>query len=153
MILPPASFKEEAKTNQKFAESIPGFLGQVADMGTGVVYPISDEQQNQRISQIDQRVKISHKLLRIMKHYQKFNEQALRQLIGKAVDNSIVEILPAVIDRAVTIAKKTTTQLVIKDFAYDGDYIRLLRAADLIVQNLAGSLGLVTCRGPLNNSL
>jgi CCR4-NOT transcription complex subunit 1 len=50
-----------------------------------------------------------------------------------AVDNSIVEILPAVIDRAVTIAKITTTQIVIKDFAYDGDYIRLLRAADLIV--------------------
>ena len=88
-----------------------------------------------------------------MRCYQDFNEQALRKLVGLAVDNSIVEILPAVIDRAVTIAKITTTQLVVKDFAYDGDFMRVLRAADLIVQNLAGSLGLVTCRGPLSNSL
>jgi CCR4-NOT transcription complex subunit 1 len=43
--------------------------------------------------------------------------------------------------------------LVLKDFAYDGNYRRVLEAADLIVQNLAGSLALVTCREPLRMSL
>lgn len=73
--------------------------------------------------------------------------------MGNAVDNSIVEILPPVVDRSVTIALITTRELVLKDFAYDGDYKRVLKAADLIVQNLAGSLALVTCREPLRVSL
>jgi hypothetical protein len=58
-----------------------------------------------------------------------------------------------VVDRSVTIALITTRELVLKDFAYDGDYNRVLKAADLIVQNLAGSLALVTCREPLRMSL
>ena len=73
--------------------------------------------------------------------------------MGSAVDNSIVEILPPVVDRSVTIALITTRELVLKDFAYDGDSKRVLKAADLIVQNLAGSLALVTCREPLRVSL
>jgi hypothetical protein len=81
------------------------------------------------------------------------NEQVVRRLVGNAVDNSIVEILPPVVDRSVTIALITTRELVLKDFAYDGDYKRVLKAADLIVQNLAGSLALVTCREPLRVSL
>jgi len=48
----------------------------------------------------------------------------VRKIVGKAVDDSIVEILPPVVDRSV-----------------------------LIVQNLAGSLALVTCREPLRMSL
>ena len=73
--------------------------------------------------------------------------------MGNAVDNSIVEILPPVVDRSVTIALITTRELVLKDFAYDGDFERVIKAADLIVQNLAGSLALVTCREPLRMSL
>lgn len=74
-------------------------------------------------------------------------------MVGGAVDSSIVEILPPVVDRSVTIALITTRELVVKDFAFDGDPERILRAADLIVQNLAGSLALVTCREPLKMSL
>ena len=77
----------------------------------------------------------------------------MRKLIGNAVDNSIVEILPPVVDRSVTIALITTRELVLKDFAFDGDYERVLKAADLIIQNLAGSLALVTCREPLRMTL
>jgi len=77
----------------------------------------------------------------------------IRKLVGNAVDNSIVEILPPVVDRSVTIALITTRELVLKDFAFDGDYHRVIKAADLIVQNLAGSLALVTCREPLRMSL
>lgn len=81
------------------------------------------------------------------------NEYQIRKVIGDAVDSSIVEILPPVVDRSVTIALITTRELVIKDFAYDGDYRKILQASDLIVQNLAGSLALVTCREPLRMSL
>lgn len=73
--------------------------------------------------------------------------------MSKAVDSSIVEILPPVVDRSVTIALITTRELVLKDFAFDSDITKILRAADLIVQNLAGSLALVTCREPLKMSL
>jgi CCR4-NOT transcription complex subunit 1 len=74
-------------------------------------------------------------------------------MVAESVDSSIVEILPPVVDRSVTIALITTRELVIKDFAYDGDAEKILKAADLIVKNLAGSLALVTCREPLKMSL
>jgi len=54
-------------------------------------------------------------------------------MVGSAVDNSIVEILLPVVDRSVTIALITTRELVLKDFAHDGDYAKMLKAADLIV--------------------
>jgi len=80
-------------------------------------------------------------------------ETQIRKLIGDAVENSIVDILPPVVDRSVTIALITTRELVIKDFACDGDPDKVLRASAHIVQNLAGSLALVTCREPLKISL
>lgn len=81
------------------------------------------------------------------------SEAQIKKLIGDAVDSSIVEILPPVVDRSVTIALITTKELVVKDFAHDGDPNKILRAADLIIQNLAGALALVTCREPLKMSL
>jgi CCR4-NOT transcription complex subunit 1 len=74
-------------------------------------------------------------------------------MVADAVDSSITEILPPVVDRSVTIALITTRELVLKDFAFDGNFNKILKAADLIVQNLAGSLALVTCREPLKMSL
>lgn len=41
----------------------------------------------------------------------------------------------------------------LKDFAFDANPDKILKAADLIVQNLAGSLALVTCREPLKMQL
>lgn len=76
---------------------------------------------------------MSNELLHIFSKFQNFNELSLRKLVGNAVDNSIVEILPPVVDRSVTIALITTRELVLKDFAFDGDYERVLKAADLIV--------------------
>jgi CCR4-NOT transcription complex subunit 1 len=59
-------------------------------------------------------------------------------LISEAVISSIDEILPPVVDRSVTIALITTRELVLKDFAFDGNFNKIQKAADLIVQNLAG---------------
>jgi CCR4-NOT transcription complex subunit 1 len=77
----------------------------------------------------------------------------IRALVIEAVDASIVDILGPVVDRSVTIALITTRQLVLKDFAFDGNTNKVKEAADQIVQNLAGSLALVTCREPLRISL
>jgi len=74
-------------------------------------------------------------------------------MIGEAVESSINEILPPVVTRSVTIALITTRELVLKDFAFDGDLEKLSSAIDNIMQNLAGALALVTCRDPLRLSL
>jgi len=85
------------------------------------------------MSQISQRVTVSNDLIHFFQRFKGFNEHRVRKLVGTAVDNSIVEILPPVVDRSVTIALITTRELVLKDFAYDGDYERVIKAADLIV--------------------
>jgi CCR4-NOT transcription complex subunit 1 len=83
----------------------------------------------------------------------KVTENDFRQMIGEAVESSINEILPPVVTRSVTIALITTRELVLKDFAFDGDLEKLSSAIDNIMQNLAGALALVTCRDPLRMSL
>jgi len=53
----------------------------------------------------------------------KFNltQDQIRSVVIEAVDASIVDILTPVVDRSVTIALITTRELVLKDFAYDGN--------------------------------
>lgn len=53
----------------------------------------------------------------------KFNlsQDQIRSVVSEAVDASIVDILTPVVDRSVTIALITTRELVLKDFAYDGN--------------------------------
>ena len=58
-----------------------------------------------------------------------------------------------VVERSVTIACKTSQELVRKDFATEGDINRVRKAAHLMVSSLAGSLALVTCREPLKASV
>lgn len=107
----------------------------------------------QQMNLIQKNVTVSNEVIVFFNQFKHFNERKLRKLVGQAVDNSIVEILPPVVDRSVTIALITTRELVLKDFAYDGDHNKVMQAADLIIQNLAGSLALVTCREPLRMSL
>jgi len=57
----------------------------------------------------------------------------LRKIVAEAVDLSIIEILPPVVDRSVTISLITTRELVLKDFAFDYNWSKILKAADLIV--------------------
>jgi CCR4-NOT transcription complex subunit 1 len=60
-------------------------------------------------------------------------ENTLRRIIADSIDRSIQEILPPVVDRSVTIALITTRELVLKDFAFDPNPDKILKAADLIV--------------------
>jgi CCR4-NOT transcription complex subunit 1 len=80
-------------------------------------------------------------------------EEHISKAVHDAVDKSIHEILTPVVERSVTIALITTRELILKDFAYDSDETKISAASTHIVQNLAGSLALVTCREPLRMQL
>ena len=77
------------------------------------------------------------------------DDRSINDFLTRAVEESIEEILKPVVDRSVTIALITTKELVLKDFAYDNSCERISEASEHIIQSLAGSLALVTCREPL----
>jgi len=54
------------------------------------------------------------------------SEQQVCKAIGDAVDKSINEILTPVVERSVTIALITTRELILKDFAYDKDEMKII---------------------------
>eukprot|EP01114_Cavostelium_apophysatum_P013415 TRINITY_DN3247_c0_g1_i5.p1 TRINITY_DN3247_c0_g1~~TRINITY_DN3247_c0_g1_i5.p1 ORF type:complete len:2234 (+),score=701.16 TRINITY_DN3247_c0_g1_i5:75-6776(+) len=77
----------------------------------------------------------------------------LSKLVFRAIDRAVREIIQPVVERSVTIASITTRELVTKDFATEIDEVKMRKAAHLMVQNLAGSLALVTCKEPLRVSM
>ena len=77
----------------------------------------------------------------------------LKRVVPIALDRAIREIIQPVVERSVTIACITTKEIVLKDFAMEGDEGKLRKAGQLMVANLAGSLALVTCREPLRSSV
>ena len=77
----------------------------------------------------------------------------LKRIVPVAVDRAIREIIQPVVERSVTIACITSKELVVKDFAMEGDETKMRKAAQLMVSNLAGSLALVTCKEPLRGSV
>ena len=87
-----------------------------------------------------------------MKYYSA-KEIDLKTIITRAVDDSIQEIVEPVIDRAVKIAKVTTKQLILKDFAYECNPDRFRESSYNVVKNMAGPLAHVTCREPLKASM
>ncbi|GAA5875884.1 hypothetical protein JCM8547_001694 [Rhodosporidiobolus lusitaniae] len=78
---------------------------------------------------------------------------SLKRLICVAIDRAVREIIAPVVERSVTIAGISTRELTMKDFAMEGDEGKMAGAAHLMVQNLAGSLALVTCKEPLRLSM
>lgn len=81
------------------------------------------------------------------------NNTALKRLVFVAIDRAVREIIAPVVERSVTIAGISTRELTMKDFAMEGDEEKMRTAAHLMVQNLAGSLALVTCKEPLRISM
>ncbi|KAF9576644.1 hypothetical protein EC968_006992 [Mortierella alpina] len=83
-----------------------------------------------------------------------FNERpTLKRLVHIAIDRAVKEIVAPVVDRSVTIAGISTREMIIKDFAMEPNEEKMRKAAHLMVQNLAGSLALVTCKEPLRVSM
>lgn len=77
----------------------------------------------------------------------------LKRILAQAVDDAIREIISPVVERSVTIATISTSQLIVKDFAMEGNEEKVLAAAHNMGQTLAGNLALVTCKEPLRVSL
>ncbi|XP_020592534.1 CCR4-NOT transcription complex subunit 1 isoform X2 [Phalaenopsis equestris] len=76
-----------------------------------------------------------------------------QRIIQVAMDRAIKDIVAPVIQRSVTIASRTTKELVLKDYAMESDDNVISRAAHLMVGTLAGSLAHVTCKEPLRIAL
>jgi len=77
----------------------------------------------------------------------------LKNIFLEAAQRAITEIIAPVVERSVTIAAISTSQLVEKDFAMEPDPDRLLSSAHNVVKALSGSLALVTCKEPLRMSI
>uniref|UniRef100_A0A452YUC8 CCR4-NOT transcription complex subunit 1 domain-containing protein n=1 Tax=Aegilops tauschii subsp. strangulata TaxID=200361 RepID=A0A452YUC8_AEGTS len=75
------------------------------------------------------------------------------KIMDVALDKAIKEIIGPVIQRSVTIATRTTKELILKDLAMESDDSAVSRAAHLMVGTLAGSLAHVTSKEPLRVAL
>ena len=77
----------------------------------------------------------------------------VKDIVYRAFDLAIQEIIAPVVERSITIASISTAQLVQKDFATEVDGEKMRSAARQMVKSLAGSLALVTCKEPLKLSI
>jgi len=75
------------------------------------------------------------------------------KIMDLALDKANREIILPVIQRSVTIATRTTKELILKDYALESDNSTITRSAHLMVATLAGSLAHVTCKEPLRVAL
>ncbi len=78
---------------------------------------------------------------------------AFKRIALHAIERAVREIINPVVERSVTIAGISSRDLLMKDFGMEGDDSKLRQAAHLMVQKLAGSLALVTCKEPLRTSM
>ncbi|ONK63797.1 uncharacterized protein A4U43_C07F19040 [Asparagus officinalis] len=77
----------------------------------------------------------------------------VHRIMQMAMDKAVTEIIAPIIQRSVTIASRTTKELVLKDYAMESDENAVSRAAHLMVATLAGSLAHVTCKESLRVAL
>ncbi|KAL1311432.1 hypothetical protein AAFC00_001593 [Neodothiora populina] len=81
------------------------------------------------------------------------SQQQLKTIFLDAAQRAITEIIAPVVERSVTIAAISTTQLIEKDFAMEPNPEILQKSAHNVVKALSGSLALVTCKEPLRMSI
>ncbi|KAJ9610519.1 CCR4-NOT core subunit cdc39 [Cladophialophora chaetospira] len=81
------------------------------------------------------------------------DQAMVKNIIYRAFDQAIQEIIAPVVERSITIASISTAQLVAKDYALELDVEKYRLAARQMVKSLAGSLALVTCKEPLRMSI
>ena len=77
----------------------------------------------------------------------------LRNIFVSVAQQAIYEIIAPVVERSVTIAAISTSELIQKDFATEVDVDKLLSSAHTMVKKLSGCLALVTCKEPLRMSI
>ncbi|GAB7361968.1 hypothetical protein MBLNU230_g2005t1 [Neophaeotheca triangularis] len=80
-------------------------------------------------------------------------QTSLEGIFINAAQAAIHEIIAPVVERSVTIAAISTSELIQKDFATEVDVDKLRSSAHTVVKALSGSLALVTCKEPLRMSI
>lgn len=81
------------------------------------------------------------------------DQQQLREIVKSAITRAVIEIISPVVERSVTIAAISTSQMITKDFATEPDENRVRAAAIHMVKRTAGALALVTSKEPLRASM
>ncbi|KAJ8302562.1 hypothetical protein KUTeg_018958 [Tegillarca granosa] len=77
----------------------------------------------------------------------------LKQIVKIAIEKSIQELLPPVVERTIKITLTTCEQIIKKDFALDPEETRMSAAAHHMIRNMTAGLSLITCREPLTISI
>nr|POF13281.1 general negative regulator of transcription subunit 1 [Quercus suber] len=80
-------------------------------------------------------------------------QDQMRSIFVTAAQQAIYEIIAPVVERSVTIAAISTSELIQKDFATEPDIEKVQNSSHQVVRALSGSLALVTCKEPLRMSI
>ncbi|XP_062209520.1 uncharacterized protein LOC133911335 isoform X2 [Phragmites australis] len=144
--LPANSTVEDDKVALMMPEQVPS-LTQVSPAQTPSPSPFSVNQLMAAIPRDEIRFKINPKLGSLGPQLQ------YSKIMDLALDKANREIILPVIQRSVTIASRTTKELILKDYALESDNNTITRSAHLMVGTLAGSLAHVTCKEPLRVAL
>ncbi|XP_062589790.1 CCR4-NOT transcription complex subunit 1-like isoform X3 [Saccostrea cucullata] len=81
------------------------------------------------------------------------NHPQLKQLVKMAVEKSVQELMPPVVERTNKITLTTCEQIIKKDFALDPEETRMRAAAHIMIRNMTSALALITSREPLYHSI
>ncbi|KAI7939846.1 hypothetical protein MJO29_014582 [Puccinia striiformis f. sp. tritici] len=76
-----------------------------------------------------------------------------KRAVFTSIERAIRDIIGPVVERSVTIANILTREMILKDFAMEGEEDQMRTSAHMMVKNLAGSLALVTTKEPLRNQI
>ncbi|KAI9476483.1 MAG: CCR4-Not complex component, Not1-domain-containing protein [Benjaminiella poitrasii] len=118
-------------------------------MNTGPSIPTSqDLRQEIDITPILAKLQINPAIAQLMMQY-----PIIKSTIYAGVSEAFYEVVTPIIVTSANIAAVSTKEMVLKDFATEPDEARLQRAAHAMVQPLACSLSVVTCKEPLCNGI
>nr|ODN93295.1 CCR4-NOT transcription complex subunit 1 [Cryptococcus depauperatus CBS 7841] len=109
--------------------------------------------QDQLARRVDELIAQLPEYLVFNQDYPIFTAPTLKRIVHHSIDRAVRDIITPVIERSVTIAGISSRDLIQKDFGTEPDALRMRQAAHMMVQNLAGSLALVTCKEPLRSSM
>ncbi|EGP89689.1 unnamed protein product [Zymoseptoria tritici ST99CH_3D1] len=138
-----------AMLQQYIPDGGPDAFGDMALMG------LSKRGPNERFSPdaVIQAVPDLGNMLQIPTAVGNITQQQLRNIFVNAAQQAIYEIIAPVVERSVTIASISTSELIQKDFITEGDEEKMISSAHTVVKALSGSLALVTCKEPLRMSI
>lgn len=140
---------DQMAMQQYIPDGDPNAFGDMALMG------LSKRGPNERFSPdaVIQAVPDLGLMLQIPQAVGNISQQQLRNIFVNAAQQAIYEIIAPVVERSVTIAAISSSELIQKDFVTEAEIDKMQAASKVMVKALAGSLALVTCKEPLRMSI